>query len=392
MVEIPSQLKTFVKINDRGFLDNSLSKIEWVDLRKIHSSDRFQCRDLIGDSGESSGTDDGHVSSIVDQIQDKPLDPDVFGSEDELPLLIPSGNKYDIVSGFHRVEALRRLKFDKAPVRIYQVPEADVDKTEGSSDSDSQDILEASLRFISLVENTHKGSPMKLGKRDRLKTLRKMLENPVYQDMSSLQLSKMTGISDKTVSKLRKELGIKSETVHTSDGKERSSSRKSGPRAESRVETLARENEQLRRELRQYKTAYERLKVEVGKLEGGVELLKMMIRILTESEDDSVVESSSQVEDGTIIDVEVREVQPERLQLDSPAPRDKPWKSEVFDKVSRLIDDWTGEAGSESLNQLTGRNWSTYKRKMTPDQVKTLEDKARDKGLRVDKQGRPSKS
>lgn len=390
MVEIPTQLKTFVKINDRGFLDKSLSKIEWIDLRKIHSSDRFQCRDLIGDSGESSGTDDGHVSSIVDQIQDKTLDSEIFGSEDELPLLIPSGNKYDIVSGFHRVEALRRLKFDKAPVRIYQVPEADVDKTEDSSDS--KDILEASLRLIGLVENTHQGSPMKLNKRDRTKTLRRMLENPVYQAMSSLQLSKMTGISDKTVSKLRKELGLKSETVHTSDGKERSSSRKSGPRAESRVETLARENEQLRRELRQYKTAYERLKVEVGKLEGGVELLKMMIRILTESEDDSVVESSSQVEDGSIIDVEVREVQPERLQLESPSPRDKPRKSEVFDKVSRLIDDWTGEAGSESLNQITGRNWSTYKRKMTPDQVKTLEDKARDKGLRVDKQGRPSKS
>lgn len=389
MVEIPTQLKTFVKINDRGFLDKSLSKTEWIDLRKIHSSDRFQCRDLIGDSGESSGTDDGHVSSIVDQIQDKTLDSEIFGSDDELPLLIPSGNKYDIVSGFHRVEALRRLKFDKAPVRIYQVPEADVDKTEDSSDS--KDILEASLRLIGLVENTHQGSPMKLNKRDRTKTLRKMLENPVYQAMSSLQLSKMTGISDKTVSKLRKELGLKSETVHTSDGKERSSSRKSGPRAESRVETLARENQQLRRELRQYKTAYERLKIEVGKLEGGVELLKMMIRILTESEDDSVVESS-QVEDGSIIDVEVREVQPERLQLESPSPRDKPRKSEVFDKVSRLIDDWTGEAGSESLNQITGRNWSTYKRKMTPDQVKTLEDKARDKGLRVDKQGRPSRS
>lgn len=390
MVEIPTQLKTFVKINDRGFLDKSLSKTEWIDLRKIHSSDRFQCRDLIGDSGESSGTDDGHVSSIVDQIQDKTLDSEIFGSDDELPLLIPSGNKYDIVSGFHRVEALRRLKFDKAPVRIYQVPEADVDKTEDSSDS--KDILEASLRLIGLVENTHQGSPMKLNKRDRTKTLRKMLENPVYQAMSSLQLSKMTGISDKTVSKLRKELGLKSETVHTSDGKERSSSRKSGPRAESRVETLARENQQLRRELRQYKTAYERLKVEVGKLEGGVELLKMIVRILTESEDDSVVESLSQVEDGSIIDVEVREVQPERLQLESPSPRDKPRKSEVFDKVSRLIDDWTGEAGSESLNQITGRNWSTYKRKMTPDQVKTLEDKARDKGLRVDKQGRPSRS
>lgn len=390
VVEVPSQFMSYVKLNDRGFLDCSFYRVEWVDLRKTHSTYQFQCRDLISETGEASETDDSHVSSIIESIADKALDPEIFGTEDELPLVHSNGARYEIVSGFHRLEALKRLKFDKVPVRIYQVP-----KVEDSLD----EILIPALRFIALVENTHRRSPMKLNKRDRMKTLRKMLESPVYQAMSSLQLSKMTGVSDKTISKIRKELGVKVETIHTSDGKERSSSRKSSGRSESRVEILARENEELRRDVSRYKAGYEKLKVELGKMEGGVRLLEELVRILTD-EDESEGETpvvKSRVEDGSIIDVEVREVRPEeRLQLESPAPRDKPRnktrKTSLFETVSRLIDDWTGEPGSESLNHLTGKNWSTYKRKLSPEEAKSLEDKARDKGLRVEGRGRPSKS
>ena len=302
-MQVPNDLKSLVAFNEQGFLAEECRTVEWINPRSIKLDADSQLRDLTGDDGESVGVDETHVQSIFDSIADKALDLDIFGSVNKLPLVVNVLKPFrdgvlrstDIVSGFHRVAALKKLKSEKIPVRVLMVPE-------GTSDS----TLQAAVQLVGLSENEHSGAPLKMSKRDRLKTLKRMLTNPVYQSMSSTRLAELTGISDKTMTAFKKELGVDPSKIVTSDGKVRPSTIHREPRGESILEVLKKENDKLRRELGRYRAA---LKVFEDGLRSEVaysELLERLVLWLSEESEgstDPTVDSTPQLEDGTIIDV-----------------------------------------------------------------------------------------
>ena len=308
-MQVPNDLKSLVAFNEQGFLAEECRTIEWINPRSIRFDGSYQLRDLTGDKGEEVGVDETHVRNIVETIESKALDLDLFGSVNRLPLLVKNGKGFEIVSGFHRVAALKEFDYEKVPVRVLTVPE-------GTTHSN----LEAGIQLIGLSENEHSGSPLKMTKRDRLKTLKRMLSNPIYQAMSSTRLAELTGISDKTITALKKELGVDPDKIVTSDGKVRSSSVNREPRGESPIEVLRRENDKLRREVGKYKAACQKLEDGLRLRVAYGELLESLLLWLTEEPEgstDPTVDSTPQLEDGTIIDVTP---EPETVSPALPAP------------------------------------------------------------------------
>jgi DNA-binding Xre family transcriptional regulator len=296
-------------------------------------------------------------------------------------LLVKNGKGFEIVSGFHRVAALKEFDYEKVPVRVLTVPE-------GTTHSN----LEAGIQLIGLSENEHSGSPLKMTKRDRLKTLKRMLSNPIYQAMSSTRLAELTGISDKTITALKKELGVDPDKIVTSDGKVRSSSVNREPRGESPIEVLRRENDKLRREVGKYKAACQKLEEGLRLRVTYGELLESLLLWLTEEPEgstDPTVDSTPQLEDGTIIDVTP---EPETVSPALPAPvaTTPETSGEQFELVMSKIEQSDGS--EKSLNQLCGKNWAKYRKEMSEDQVSRIEEAARSKGLTVQTRNSGSKS
>jgi hypothetical protein len=361
-----------VSFNEQGFLAEECYTFDWVSPRSIKVDADSQLRDLTGEDGKPVGVDEIHVQSIVDSIADRALDIDIFGSVDRLPLVVQVGKGYEIVSGFHRVAALKLTHAEKLPVRVLTVPE-------GTSDS----TLQAAVQLVGLSENEHSGAPLKMSKRDRLKTLKRMLGNPVYQAMSSTQLAKLTGISDKTITAVKRGLGVDPERIVTSDGKERSSSVKREPRADSPIEILRRENGELKRDLKKYKAACQKLEDGLRLRVAYGELLESLLLWITEEPEESTdptVDSTPQLEDGTIIDV-TPEPETESPALPAPVVTTPETFGEQFELVMSKIEQSDGS--EKSLNQLCGKNWAKYRKEMSEDQVSRIEEAARSKGLTV---------
>ena len=371
-MQVPNDLKSLVAFNEQGFLAEECRGVDWVSPRSIKVDADSQLRDLTGDNGESVGVDETHVQSIVDSIADKALDLDIFGSVDKLPLVVKVAKGFDIVSGFHRVAALKSLKAEKIPVRVLAVPE-------GTSDS----TLQAAVQLVGLSENEHSGAPLKMSKRDRLKTLKRMLTNPVYQSMSSTRLAELTGISDKTITALKKELGVDPDKIVTSDGKVRSSSVNREPRGESPLEILKRENLELLREVRRYKVTCQKLEAGLrSQVAYGVLLESLVLWLAEEPEDstDEPVGSDLQLEDGSIIDV-TPEPETASPALPAPVATTPETSGEQFELGMSKIEQSDGS--EKSLNQLCGKNWAKYRKEMSEDQVSRIEEAARSKGLTV---------
>jgi DNA-binding transcriptional MerR regulator len=367
---IPEALRDFVEFKDNGYLSDRFRRIvlnfniqdQSVDL------ERFQCRE------DGRELDEVHISQLLETVEKNVVEEDissgVFGTEDQLPLVGEIGGKFYVISGAHRVAALIRSEFThEIPVRFYQAP-GTINPVQ----------LEAVFRLISHHENEHKSMPKKLTRADRLRSLKLMLKNPIYQGLPASQLAKITGVSDKTITSLREKLGIKPEQVTTRDGKTRSSGRKSEGRSD-RLAELEAENLRLRKIIERLKEESHRFKAEVHTwLEGIIDSEKE-----TEPEQAPTVRPSTQP-------------QLEAPALALPSPVDEPIDvdsspapSQTFEKVSKLIEDWNERGGSKSLNQLTGRNWSRYKQEMTPEQVEILETMARERGLKVESRGRSAK-
>ena len=122
-MQVPNDLKSLVAFNEQGFLAEECRTVEWINPRSIRFDGSYQLRDLTGDKGEEVGVDETHVRNIVETIESKALDLDLFGSVNRLPLLVKNGKGFEIVSGFHRVAALKEFDYEKVPVRVLTVPE-----------------------------------------------------------------------------------------------------------------------------------------------------------------------------------------------------------------------------------------------------------------------------
>jgi hypothetical protein len=371
---IPEALRSLVEFKESGRLNDRFCKVvENFDIKENPLNlDRFQCR-----VDESKELDEVHIDQLVETIEknitgDEEVNSQVFGEVDQLPLVGEIGGKFYVISGAHRVAALLKSEFThEIPVRLYQAPQ-------GINPDSVQ--LEAVFRLISHFENEHRDMPKKLTRRDRIKSLENMLKNPIYSSLPASQLAAITKLADKTITAHRERLGIKPEQITTRDGKTRSSGRKSEGRSD-RLAELEAENLRLRKIIERLKEESHRFKAEVHTwLEG-----------IIGSENEPEPEQAPTVRPST-------QPQLEAHALALPSPVDEPIDvesspapSQTFDKVSKLIEDWNERGGSKSLNQLTGRNWSSYKQKMTPEQVEILETMARERGLKVESRGRSAK-
>lgn len=371
-MQVPNDLKNLVAFNEQGFLVEQLRTVDWVSTRSIKVDAKSQLRDLTDDNGDAAGVDETHVQSIVDSIADKALDTEIFGTVDRLPLVVQVGKSFEIVSGFHRVAALKALH-EKIPVRILKVPEGTPDST-----------LQAAVQLIGLAENEHSGAPLKMTKRDRLKTLKRMLKNEVYQGMSSTRLAELTGISDKTITALKKELGVDPDKIVTSDGKVRGSSSKREPRGESPLEILKRENLELLREVRRYKVTCQKLEAGLRSQLAYGELLENLVLWLAEEPEDSTDEpvgSDLQLEDGTIIDVTPEpEVESPTPALPAPVVAvvdEEP--SETFTAVRDLLEENCGAV--KTLNALCSKNAKRYLEKMSESERERIYEICRGQGV-----------
>ena len=368
MVDIPQSFRRFVAFSDSGHLDQSFFRVEYLPANKVKNSDRYQCRDLVNESGKVSGVDDNHVEAMVENITDKALSDEIFGSVDELPLVVNKGGSFEVVSGFHRVEALRRLNHETIPARVYSGGEGDE--------------VEAALQFIAIMENDHKKSPLKLTKRDRMKTLRKMLENPLYQSMSSNQLAKISGISDKTITKIRKESGPEEYL----DDEEVESGRTTKTKGVSKVKLLEILVSQLQAENAQLRGVLNNFKVRIGqaKFEGAQEIIDLIeeaLRDLEQAADD----------EEEIIDITPNENEAPLLQLESPS--DGKQNESLYVQILDLIETWNPASTKiKSLNDLTNKNWKRYQKSLSIEQIVEIKAKAKAKGLKTEERNRLSKA
>jgi hypothetical protein len=370
---IPEALRSLVEFKESGRLNDHFCKVvENFDIKENPLNlDRFQCR-----VDESKELDEVHIDQLVETIEknvtgDEEVNSQVFGEVDQLPLVGEIGGKFYVISGAHRVAALLKSEFThEIPVRVYAPQGINPDSVQ----------LEAVFRLISHYENEHRDMPKKLTRRDRIKSLENMLKNPIYSSLPASQLAAITKLADKTITAHRERLGIKPEQITTRDGKTRSSGRKSEGRSD-RLAELEAENLRLRKIIERLKEESHRFKAEVHTwLEG-----------IIGSENEPEPEQAPTVRPST-------QPQLEAPALALPSPVDEPIDvesspapSQTFEKVSRLITDWNKGDESKSLNDLTGRNWSKYKKEMTPEQVDILETMARGRGLKVEKRGRSAK-
>lgn len=374
-MQVPSDLKTVVMFDENGFLSENLRSVEWVNVRSIKANSEYQLRDLSDDKGNAVDLDETHVNSIAATLRDKTLDQDFFGSVDRLPLVVRVGKTCEIVSGFHRVAVYRSLKFDQVPVRVFSAP-----------DGTSETNLQAALQLIGLSENEHSGAPLKMSKRDKMKTLQRMLGNPVYQSMSSAQLSKLTGISDKTISGIKKELGVKTDTIITTDGKVRTAT---APRktveetpAEEAIDESPAPSPRVESPAPEPATAPARSWLdEIPALVDGDEKLVRVIQAMAQSYPGGPIQTVVGMarvlsKQGEIIkDLKAASEAP-------PAPETKAEENPTYERLKLQIP-LLDPAEAPTLQKALKNNWSKFKKKMTPEQIAEIEQLARDRGLTV---------
>jgi len=88
-------------------------------------------------------------------------------------------------------------------------------------------------------------------KPEKEKAIVDLLKNPKFANVPSSQIAIVTGISDKTITRIRKENGLMPDQIITADGKTRDSRRASERR-------LSRD--ELEAQLKEMKAEYEKLK------------------------------------------------------------------------------------------------------------------------------------
>lgn len=151
---------------------NAMSKIEIVPTEQITINPAYQSR--------AAGTDDGHIRSLVNGIQE---DSDLLS---RFPLKVAEiGGKLILLDGHHRRSAAIELKLKTVPVLIAATNHADA-------------------LIVAASSNEHAGSPLKRTNADRRRAVEMLLSNAEIKAKVDTAIAQMAGVSPTYVANIRK--------------------------------------------------------------------------------------------------------------------------------------------------------------------------------------------